>query len=285
MKNLISKYEAYFYIAPFFILYSIFTLYPIIGDIIISFQSGTFTKLQFVGFQNYQKLFTDKVLLQTIINTSLFVVVSVVLYLFFALLFALWGQHQNRISNMIRICIYIPTILIISVMANIWTLLFRPEIGVWSYIFKGTSLAEWNWLRDINLARWTIVLSTLWWTVGTNMLIMISALRSIPKELYEAASLDGAGEIKQFLTITLPHLYSVFKILIILQTLASFKLFGQSMLITGGAPGHSTRSIVLYIYDVGFGARNPGYAAAISVLLMFILIIFSLIQAKFLKEK
>ncbi len=288
MKNLISKYEkyeAYFYIAPFFVLYSIFTLYPIIGDIIISFQSGTFTKLQFVGLQNYQRLFTDKVLLQTIINTALFVLVSVVLYLFFALLFALWGQHQNRISSMIRICIYIPTILIISVMANIWTLLFRPELGVWSYIFKGTSLAGLNWLRDINLARWTIVLSTLWWTVGTNMLIMISALRSIPKELYEAASLDGAGEIKQFFTITLPHLYSVFKILIILQTLASFKLFGQSMLITGGAPGHSTRSIVLYIYDVGFGSRNPGYAAAISVLLMFILIIFSLIQAKFLKGK
>lgn len=86
MKNLISKYEAYFYIAPFFILYSIFTLYPIIGDIIISFQSGTFTKLQFVGFQNYQKLFIDKVLLQTIINTSLFVVVSVVLYLFFCIM-------------------------------------------------------------------------------------------------------------------------------------------------------------------------------------------------------
>lgn len=285
MKSLIRKYEPYFYIAPFFIFYFIFTLYPIIGDIIISFQSGTFTRLKFAGFQNYQRLFTDKVLLQTIINTFLFVVVSVVLYLFFALLFALWGQHQNRISSMIRICIYIPTILIISVMANIWTLLFRPEIGVWSYIFKGTSLAYWNWLRDINLARWTIVLSTLWWTVGTNMLIMISALRSIPKELYEASSLDGAGEIKQFFTITLPHLYSVFKVLIILQTLASFKLFGQSMLITGGAPGHSTRSIVLYIYDVGFGARNPGYAAAISVLLMLILIIFSLIQAKFLKER
>ena len=285
MKSLIRKYEPYFYIAHFFIFYFIFTLYPIIGDIIISFQSGTFTRLKFAGFQNYQRLFTDKVLLQTIINTFLFVIVSVVLYLFFALLFALWGQHQNRISSMIRICIYIPTILIISVMANIWTLLFRPEIGVWSYIFKGTSLAYWNWLRDINLARWTIVLSTLWWTVGTNMLIMISALRSIPKELYEASSLDGASEIKQFFAITLPHLYSVFKVLIILQTLASFKLFGQSMLITGGAPGHSTRSIVLYIYDVGFGARNPGYAAAISVLLMLILIIFSLIQAKFLKER
>lgn len=285
MKSLIRKYEPYFYIAPFFILYCIFTLYPIIGDIIISFQGGTFTRLKFVGLQNYQRLFSDKVLLQTIINTFLFVIVSVVLYLFFALLFALWGQHQNRISSMIRICIYIPTILIISVMANIWTLLFRPEIGVWSYIFRGTSLAYWNWLRDVNLARWTIVLSTLWWTVGTNMLIIISALRSIPKELYEASSLDGAGEIKQFFSITLPHLYSVFKVLIILQTLASFKLFGQSMLITGGAPGHSTRSIVLYIYDVGFGARNPGYAAAISVLLMFILIIFSLIQAEFLKEK
>lgn len=257
MKSLIRKYEPYFYIAPFFILYFIFTLYPIIGDIIISFQSGTFTRLKFIGFQNYQRLFTDKVLLQTIINTFLFVIVSVILYLFFALLFALWGQHQNRISSMIRICIYIPTILIISVMANIWTLLFRPEIGVWSYIFRGTSLAQWNWLRDVNLARWTIVLSTLWWTVGTNMLIIISALRSIPKELYEASSLDGASEIKQFFAITLPHLYSVFKVLIILQTLASFKLFGQSMLITGGAPGHSTRSIVLYIYDVGFGSRKP----------------------------
>lgn len=280
-----EKYQAYLYIAPFFILYIIFTLYPIIGDVIMSFQTGTFTRLKFAGLENYKRLLTDKVLLETIKNTFMFVIVSTIMYLAFAMLFALWGQHQNRLSSMIRICIYIPTILIISVMTNIWTLMFRPELGLWSYIFQGTSLADWNWLRDVNLARWTIVLSTLWWTVGTNMLIMISALRSIPKELYEASSLDGASEIKQFFMITLPHLYSVFKILIILQTLASFKLFGQSMLITGGAPGHSTRSIVLYIYDVGFGSRNPGYAAAISVLLMLILIFFSVLQAKLLKEK
>lgn len=280
-----EKYQAYLYIAPFFILYIVFTLYPIIGDVIMSFQTGTFTRLKFAGLENYKRLLTDKVLLETIKNTFMFVIVSTVMYLAFAMLFALWGQHHNRLSSMIRICIYIPTILIISVMTNIWTLMFRPELGLWSYIFKGTSLANWNWLRDVNLARWTIVLSTLWWTVGTNMLIMISALRSIPKELYEASSLDGANEIKQFFMITLPHLYSVFKILIILQTLASFKLFGQSMLITGGAPGHSTRSIVLYIYDVGFGSRNPGYAAAISVLLMLILIFFSILQSKLLEEK
>lgn len=277
--------EALLYIAPFFILYLIFTLYPIIGTFVMSLQTGTFTRLSFTGISNYIRMFNDKVLLQTIINTFLFVAVSTVIYLFFALLFALWAQNPNTLSSIIRVCIYIPCILTISVMTNTWGLMFRPELGLWAFIFKGTPLETWNWLRDVNLARWTIVLSTLWWTVGSNMLIIISALRSVPRDIYEASSLEGASAIKQFFSLTLPHLYSVFRVLIVLQVLASFKLFGQSMLLTGGAPGHSTRSVVLYIYDVGFGARNPGYAAAISVMLMLILICFSVIQMKLLQTK
>lgn len=278
--------QAWFFIAPFFVLYIIFTLYPILGAFITSFQTGTFTRLKFTGFSNYLKLFSDKVLFQTIINTFAFVIVSTIVYIFFAMLFALWAQNGDRLSSIIRICIYVPTILTISVMTNIWILLFRPEIGVWSYLTqKIGTLSSWNWIRDPFLARYTIVLSTLWWTAGTNMIIIIAYLKSIPKDIYEASSLDGANEIKQFFSITLPNLYPVIRLLIVLQTLASFKLFGQCLLITNGAPDNKTRSIVLYIYDVGFGARNPGYAAAISILLMLILIFFSVMQMKLIKNK
>lgn len=277
---------AWLFLIPFFTFYALFTLYPILGAFLTSFQVGTFTKLKFDGFGNYVRLFSDKILHQTFINTFLFVIVSTVLYVILAMLFALWAQKTTRLSTIIRICIYVPTILTISVMTNTWKILFRPEIGVWGYLTKGIGdIASWNWLRDVVLGRWTIVLSTMWWTVGTNMLIIVASLRSIPRDLYEASSLDGAGELRQFFSITLPHLYPVMRLLVVLQTLLSFKLFGQSFLLTGGAPNHMTRSIVLYIYDVGFGARNPGYAAAISIALMLILIFLSVMQMKLMKHK
>ncbi len=282
--NIKEEHQAWLFLLPFFVLYLTFTLYPIIGAFLMSLQTGTFTRLEFTGISNYIRLFSDKILLQTLINTFLFVIVSTIVYLFFATIFALWAQNPSRRSTIVRICIYIPSILVISVMTNIWGLIFRPHLGVWSYITQGTFLADFNWFRDPALARWTIVLSTLWWSVGVNMLIIIASLRSIPNELYEAASLDGANEFKQFFSITLPNLYPTYRTLIILQTLASFKLFGQPFLLTGGGPDNLTRSVVLYVYDVGFGARNPGYAAAISVMLMAILIIFTTIQIKLLKK-
>ncbi|MGL5722600.1 MAG: carbohydrate ABC transporter permease [Brevinema sp.] len=276
---------AYILLLPFMVIFILFILQPMLGAVAMSFQTGTFNKLSFAGLTNYKKIFQDPLVLQALTNTFLFVLTSTLIYIAVAVLFALWSQHPRGISTMLRISFYVPTVLIISIMTNLWFLMFRPELGLWASMTRGTPLEFWNWIRDVNLARWTIILSTLWWTVGTNMLIVITSLRAISKDIYEAAELDGVTPIQNFFFITLPQLWPTLGILTILQVISSFKLFGQPLLITKGGPDHMTRSIVQYIYDLGFQARNPGYAAAISVLLMALLIIFTLIQMTFGKKQ
>ncbi|MGL4677383.1 MAG: carbohydrate ABC transporter permease [Brevinema sp.] len=271
---------AWIMLAPFFILFLLFILQPMVGALMMSFHTGPFNDMSFIGFTNYTKLFQDPLVFRTLMNTVLFVVISTPIYIGMAVLFALWAQHPRGISTMLRISFYIPTVLIITIMTTLWVLIFRLDLGLWSSLMAGTSLSGWRWLYDAHLARWTIILSTLWWTVGINMLIVIAALRSIPQDIFEAAELDGVNALQKFFFITLPHLLPTLGVLVVLQVIANFKLFGQPLILTGGGPDHMTRSIVQYIYDLGFGARNPGYAAAISVLLMLFLIILTLIQIK-----
>lgn len=276
---------AWIMLAPFMVVFLLFVLQPMLGAVVMSFQTGPFNKMSFTGVSNYVKMFQDPLVFRTLSNTMLFVLLSTPIYLGMAVLFALWAQNPKGISFLLRISFYIPTILIITIMTTLWVLMFRPELGLWASLAKGSPVGNWRWFHDISLARWTIVLSTLWWTVGTNMLIVITALRSIPQDIFEAAQLDGVNSFQKFFYITLPQIIPTLSILTVLQVIASFKLFGQPLIITKGGPDHMTRSIVQYIYDLGFGARNPGYAAAISVLLMLCLILLTIVQMKISSRK
>ncbi|MGL5955583.1 MAG: carbohydrate ABC transporter permease [Brevinema sp.] len=271
---------AWIMLAPFFIIFVLFILQPLVGALIISFHTGPFNNMTFTGISNYFRLFQDPLVFRTLSNTILFVLISTPIYLGMAVLFALWAQYPSGISTMLRISFYIPTVLVLTIMTTLWILMFRQELGLWASLTEGTLLNSWRWFYDVNLARWTIVLSTLWWTVGGNMLIIITILRSIPQDIFEAAELDGVNASQKFFYITLPQLLPTLGVLSVLQVIGSFKLFGQPLMLTGGGPDHMTRSIVQYIYDLGFGSRNPGYAAAISVLLMLFLMMLTLIQTK-----
>jgi multiple sugar transport system permease protein len=139
---------------------------------------------------------------------------------------------------------------------------------------------EPQWILGQGLAWVTLAVTTVWWSVGFSMLLYLAALQEIPDEVYEAAKIDGASKTRQLFSITIPLLTRTHWLVLLLQVLASFKVFGQIHLITQGGPGTSTRSLVQYIYQVGFGKDNMGYAAAISVVLFAILLVFSLIQIK-----
>src|SRR5699024_8601185 len=141
-------------------------------------------------------------------------------------------------------------------------------------------MAEPFWMADKALAWVTIVGVTLWWSVGFNMILFLARMQDIPDELYEASEIDGANRWKQFLHITLPQLIPIGRVVLLLQILASYKVFAQILLITGGGPGEATRPLIQYIYQKGFTDNNLGYAAAMSYALFFILLILSLVQIK-----
>jgi len=139
---------------------------------------------------------------------------------------------------------------------------------------------EIYWLGSTPLAWLSILIVTLWWTVGFNMILFLAGLQEIPDSLYEAASIDGANSWEKFCSITLPSLRGVIALVVQLQIVASFKLFGQPWLLTGGGPGTSTRPIVQYIYQTAFRSWDSGYASAMSFILFIVIGLFTLIHNK-----
>jgi len=284
MKNNIS---AWLFLFPFLFLYGWFMLYPIIKGFYISLTKGSFgVESEFVWFENYIEMFKDYHFWEALWNTVYFVFISTPTIVVIGLIMALIVNSKLVGTSFLRSIFFMPYMLAISVVTSIWVFILQPYTGLLNSILHQLGIEkEIFWLSEPTLAWFSILFATLWWTVGFNMVLFLAGLQEIPDEIYEAAEIDGAGPWKKFWYITLPSLKGVMVLVIILQSIASFKLFGQPWLMTGGGPGTSTRPLVQYIYEVGFKEWNPGYASAMSYVLFLVMIIFAFIQYKLMSEK
>jgi len=289
IKSSYNSWKAAFvFLFPFMLLYSFFTIYPLFNGFIMSFHTGRFgIGEEFVGLTNYIKMFSDKHFYGALLNTLFFVAISTPLIVVFGLLFAVISNSRFKGANFVKIATFLPYVLSISVITSVWVYIFKPYIGLLNNVLMNIGLiSEQIMWFDNSLFAWTtITVATLWWTIGFNMIILIAGLQDIPHSLYEASSIDGANRLQQFLFITLPSLSGVLKMVILLQVIASFKLFGQPWLMTGGGPGNSTTPMVQYIYETGFRDWNSGYASTLSYTLLFIMVIVAMIYNRLTKEK
>jgi multiple sugar transport system permease protein len=279
--------KAYLFLAPFLIVYSLFMLYPIIKGFIISLHDWTLgMDSTFVGFQNYITMFKDSYFWEALGNTILFVLISTPALIFVGLGIALLVNAGLKGTTFLRSVFFLPYVLSISVIASIWVFILQPYTGLLNtFLHKMGIVEEIFWLGDENLAWVSILLATIWWTVGFNMVLFLAGLQEIPDEYYEAAKMDGANSWKQFISITLPSLKGVMLLTVVLQTINSFKLFGQPYLMTNGGPGTETRALVQYIYEKGFIEQQMGVASSMSYVLFAITIVFAFIQFKFFQNK
>lgn len=279
--------KAYLFLAPFLIVYSLFMLYPIIKGFIISLHDWTLgMDSSFVGFQNYIAMVKDNYFWEALGNTILFVLISTPALIFVGLGIALLVNAGLKGTTFLRSVFFLPYVLSISVIASIWVFILQPYTGLLNtFLHKIGVVEEIFWLGDENLAWVSILLATIWWTVGFNMVLFLAGLQEIPDEYYEAAKMDGANSWKQFISITLPSLKSVMLLTVVLQTINSFKLFGQPYLMTNGGPGTETRALVQYIYEKGFIEQQMGVASSMSYVLFAITIVFAFIQFKFFQNK
>lgn len=279
--------KAYLFLAPFLIVYSLFMLYPIIKGFIISLHDWTLgMDSTFVGFQNYITMFKDSYFWEALGNTILFVLISTPALIFVGLGIALLVNAGLKGTTFLRSVFFLPYVLSISVIASIWVFILQPYTGLLNtFLHKMGITKEIFWLGDENLAWVSILLATIWWTVGFNMVLFLAGLQEIPDEYYEAAKMDGANSWKQFISITLPSLKGVMLLTVVLQTINSFKLFGQPYLMTNGGPGTETRALVQYIYEKGFIEQQMGVASSMSYVLFAITIVFAFIQFKFFQNK
>jgi len=279
---------AFIFIAPFGILYSIFTILPIFQTIWISLHRWEImgTNIQYFGLKNYERLLTvDTQFQQAFGQTIIFVALSIPI-IFVGLLFALMLNRPIKGIGIFRTIFYLPNIIAVTVIGLIWSRVFASDDrGLLNAIIVNFGGESIPFLNRGDLATIVVAFTTLWWTVGFSMLIFLAGLQDIPDSLYDAAKVDGANRWHQFRYITIPGLQRPFAFLSVLQVIASFQIFGQVDVMTGGGPAGNTRTIVYNIFEVSFEYFQVGYGAAMAVIMLVILMVISIIQLAVFRDQ
>lgn len=218
-------------------------------------------------------------------NTVLFVLLSTPLIVGVGLLLALALNRKGRMIGLLRTLFFAPYVLSVSVLTLIWAFLLNPQLGLVGELFTSLGLEPISWLTSPTWAMPAIVVTTLWWTVGFNVVLFLAGLQDIDASLYEAAELDGAGALQRFRHITIPGLERTTLLVVVLQIIASFQIFGQVFIMTRGGPGGATRVSVQHIYESGFRDLELGYASAMSVFLFVVMVAFSALQFRLVRER
>lgn len=280
------KWKNVIFLLPFIALYFLFTIYPFVRGFYMSFFDWSILKGHiFTGVENYQRVLTDPEFYNALWNTVKFVIYSTVPLVILGFVFALIANRKMPLVGILRTIFFVPNVLSVSVVAIIWSGVLGGYGSLVNSIVNLFGHDTIYWFKVENLAWFSIVVITVWWTVGFNMLIFLSALQNIPSHVYEAAALDGASSIKTVIYITLPQLRGTFKAVTLLQIIASFKVFAQIYLVTKGGPAGSTMPVMQYLYERGMGSYQFGFASAISVIIFLILLVLSLIDHFINKNK
>ena len=220
----------------------------------------------------------DNVFWLSLGNTIQFVLLSTPLIVGFGLLLAILLNGSGRSLGVFRTMFFAPYVFSVSVLTLIFGFLLNPQRGILAAFLANFGIEPIPWLTDPNLAMPAIVMATLWWTVGFNMVLFLAGLQDINPSLYEAAELDGAGVWQKFLNITIPGLRRTLLLVAILQIIASFQIFGQVFIMTRGGPGGATRVLIQHIYESGFRDFDLGYASAMSLFLFVLMFVVSFFQ-------
>ena len=267
-------------LAPFAIAFLLFFFLPALDTFYMSLTESSLTRTNaFIGIDNYVTLVQDPSFWAAVGNTFHFALLTVVPLTALGLLMALLVNRFTRAGSWLQGAFFLPYVLPISVMTLIADWMLQPSSGVVNYVLG----MQHAWLADLTWAMPMVAIGTIWWTVGFNMLMFLAGLRNIPAELYEAASLDGARGFTLFRTITWPALRPVVGMALVLQLIASMKIFGQTYIMTTGGPFNTTRVTLHYMYETAFTQSDAGYAAAIAMAFVAIVIALSLAQAGFVR--
>lgn len=273
----------YAFALPFLIVYTIFTLWPILQGFWISLHNWemTGTNIRFLGFENYARIFQDKLFWSSLEHTIFFVILSGPVLIVVGLAFALLLNRKMRGMGIFRTLFYMPSVLSVTVTGLIWGRIFAPDqLGLINAFLSRFGLGPIPFTQDPGLAMPVVAFTTLWWTVGFNMLIFLAGLQDIPEELYDAAKVDGANSWGLFRHVTLPGLRRSMLFVTVLQVIGSFQVFGQIHVMTGGGPAGHTRTIVYYIYERSFNFWQLGYGSSLAFILFIILFSLSLAQLR-----
>lgn len=278
-KNFIKNLVAYMFLLPAAIVLIVFFFIPFFQTIHLSFfdYSNDIYSADFVGLKNYTTLMHSGIFLKTILNTFYFLILCVPFLVIFPLFLAILINQNIRCKNLYKVIIYLPVVVSIVVVAIAFKWLYAPY-GLLNFFLEKFNIDPIGWLSDPNFAMISVALVTIFKGVGYYMMIYLSALMSVPNELYEAAEVDGLVGFKKHMVVTIPHLMPVIALVSTISSISALKVFVEIYVMTRGGPLDSTKTIVYYIYERAFENLDLGIASAGAVILLIIVMIFSILN-------
>ncbi len=288
VNKISERKAAYLFIIPAVVLLAAFLLYPALQTVRYAFTDYNIMRpdrIKFCGLNNFIELFQDKDFWIAVKNTLHFTVLVVPFQTVLALALALLISSRRKGVSIFRAAYFSPQVTSMVVVAILWTVLYNsnPSSGLLNALLVNLGMEPCGFLNDPKTAMNSIIFMSAWQGAGYQMMIFLAGLQGIPKDQYEAASIDGAGKIKSFLYVTLPGLKNVISYVIMITVIQAMKLFTQPYVMTKGGPQNATRTLVYYVYEQGFQKRNFGYACAVAAVFFVIVISLSVGMKKIIK--
>ncbi|NSW89232.1 MAG: sugar ABC transporter permease [Firmicutes bacterium] len=273
--------EAYAMITPFFAFFILFVLVPIVTNFINSFTNYDLGKTRdFVGLNNYIKLFSDKDFLRSIWNTLIYAAFSVVPLMVFGFIAAVAVNGMSKVFYMVRALYIFPYVTSMVAVSMVWLYMYEPTTGIFNKILIALGFQPLKWLFDEHLALPCLIIMNIWKNIGYVMIIYLAGLANIPASLYEAGKVDGASQFAMLFKITVPMVSPISFFIFVTTCIESFKTFEQVRIMTGGGPINSTTTIVHQIYMRAFSEYKMGYASAMSIVLLVIIFGITLLNMR-----
>ncbi|TCC61922.1 sugar ABC transporter permease [Kribbella pittospori] len=269
----------YWLVLPAAAIYAVFTLWPILQTVYLSFTdwNGLSPSKSFVAFDNYRELAGDRRFFGALLNNLEWVAGSWLAQGLGLLLAALLSASWIRARTLFRTVLFVPATMSLVVVGIAWNQLYQPDTGILNATLRAAGLNGVGWLSDQHTAMPAVIATANWTYFGFAMVILLGGLQSIDRSLYEAASVDGAGPVKQFAHITLPGIRNQITLLLVLSFINTLKTFDLVYIMTNGGPGHSTEVVAYYIYSLAFVTHQVGYGAAAAVILSLIILVITIV--------
>lgn len=284
-----SNKDIFLFVFPALLLFCVFVVYPIIPEILISFQKNDgFTSQGWVGIENYIDVITSKTFWLSHKNTYLIAIISLVVALPISMLFALLMDATSpTVRNFFKFISVFPAVLSHTVIGRLWVAIYQSDWGVINSMLEAVGLESWTrvWLADEKTVMVAVAVAFLWQYLGLNALLFYAGIKSIPKNYYEAAEIDGGGFFRNSIHITIPLLQDMVKYVVLTSTLGSLGMFSYVNIMTSGGPGYISRTVTYEIYLLAFSKSNFGQACALSVIFILQCIVIARIINKYIARE
>lgn len=275
-----NRLVGYTFLLPNIIGFLIFICFPVLASFYMSFTEWNgFGAIKFTGLDNYKRLMSDETFGISLVNSLIMTVVFVPVTILLAIIFASILNKGVRGLKLFRTAMFLPHITATIAVAVIWQLLFNPSMGPINGVLRSIGFENPpGWLASTQWALISVIIVSIWHGIGYYMVLFLAGLQGIPKDLYEAAEIDGAGKLSQFINVTLPMLSPIIFFTVIIAIINSFKVFDLIYVLTQGGPGRSTHVLVYDIYNTAFKNYEYGYASSMAYVLFAIIMIITIIQ-------